>query len=106
MILVRADVTYLRQDFSVMQPVKEHGRWPEMQRYDYLVRTRELSKEEIAEQRQKTAPCFLEHRQALTFALRNLTGTDAGLLASDWRRALSGDAAQASSPAWSSRCLK
>src|SRR5262249_36938824 len=38
---VRADITFLRQDFSVLQPVPNHGRlWPEEQRYDYLIRLR------------------------------------------------------------------
>ena len=40
-ILVRFDVTYLRQDFSLKLPVANADPWPEMQRYDFLVRTRE-----------------------------------------------------------------
>src|SRR5439155_15009068 len=52
-IFVRADVTYIRQDFSVPQPVARAGNWPAYQRYDYLVRTRyptndELRREESA----------------------------------------------------------
>lgn len=39
-MFVRADVTYLKQDFSVPQPVERPGPWPSMQRYDYLVRAR------------------------------------------------------------------
>ena len=42
-ILVRVDVTYLRQDFSVKLPVADPGPWPEMQRFDFLVRTRPVS---------------------------------------------------------------
>lgn len=38
-IFVRADVTYLKQDFSVAQSVANPGPWPSVQRYDYLVRT-------------------------------------------------------------------
>jgi HEAT repeats len=38
--LVRGDVTYLRQDFSVMLPVDNADPWPRMQRFDFLVRTR------------------------------------------------------------------
>jgi hypothetical protein len=41
---VRADVTYLRQDFSVAQPVARHGPWPEHQRFDFLVRTRPVTR--------------------------------------------------------------
>jgi hypothetical protein len=39
---VRADVTYLRQDFSVLLPVEDHKDfdWPQMQRFDFLVRAR------------------------------------------------------------------
>jgi hypothetical protein len=35
---VRADVTFLRQDFSVPQKVPSHGVWPERQRFDFMVR--------------------------------------------------------------------
>ena len=45
---VRADVTYLRQDFSVMRTVAKPDQWPALQRYDYLVRLRELAPAEIA----------------------------------------------------------
>src|SRR5205085_5805773 len=47
-LLVRLDVTYLRQDFSVFQPVADAAPWPEMQRFDFLVRTRQLTDEEAA----------------------------------------------------------
>ena len=39
-LLVRIDVTYLRQDFSALQAVEDANPWPEMQRFDFLVRTR------------------------------------------------------------------
>ena len=42
-LLVRVDVTYLRQDYSLMQPVTNAEPWPLMQRFDYLVRTRILT---------------------------------------------------------------
>lgn len=48
---VRADVTYLKQDFSLTEQVKKadkNDRWPESQRFDYLVRTRPATPEEIA----------------------------------------------------------
>ena len=44
---VRADTVYLRQDFSVMLPVKDHGKWPEMQRFDFFVRTRDATGEDF-----------------------------------------------------------
>ena len=40
---VRGDVTYLRQDFSVMQDVEEARPWPTRQRFDFFVRTRDLT---------------------------------------------------------------
>jgi hypothetical protein len=43
---VRADVTYLRQDFSLMQPVPNAQPWPELQRFDYFLRTRFLTSDE------------------------------------------------------------
>jgi hypothetical protein len=46
-IFVRADVTYLRQDFSVMQKVADaDGWWPQLQRFDFLVRKRILSEQQ------------------------------------------------------------
>ncbi len=46
---VRADVTYLRQDFSVMQQVADPGPWPSLQRFDFLTRTRQLTEKEVEE---------------------------------------------------------
>lgn len=76
---VRADVTYLRQDFSVAQPVPRPGPWPANQRYDYLVRMRYLSGNEVASPVLKT---FLgtetgpearsKQKEAVLFALGEL----------------------------------
>ena len=46
-ILVRLDVTYLRQDFSMLQAVADANPWPEMQRFDFLVRNRTLTDKEV-----------------------------------------------------------
>jgi hypothetical protein len=91
-VFVRIDVTYLRQDFSQMMPVADAHPWPEMQRYDFLVRTRELSDEEVEayrEQEAKREPGVLppSHRAALS-ALRELTGRDTEPTAAAWRRLL------------------
>jgi phage FluMu protein Com len=75
---VRADVTYFQQDFSVPLPVEKHGRWPGTQRYDFLVRERPIPP--AAANRENEPP------QALFFALRELTGTDAGSTVEDWKR--------------------
>jgi hypothetical protein len=93
-IFVRADITYLKQDFSLMHPVKDHGKWPEKQRFDYFVRTRELTKEEVAKQglpteevgrRQPPGDQDYPQREAVLYALRELTGRDFGRSTADWR---------------------
>jgi HEAT repeat protein len=83
-LLVRGDVTYLRQDFSVPQPVAQPaGPSPLPMRFDYLVRTRPLSSEE-ARQLVPADRADYEQRQAVLFALRELTGLDAGLRTASW----------------------
>lgn len=72
-LFVRADVTYLRQDFSVPQPVAHPGKWPVHQRYDYVVRTRYPTFEELS-QAQQPLPKASAQREAVRFALRELTG--------------------------------
>jgi hypothetical protein len=85
MSFVRANETYLRQDFSVTQPVSNPGPWPAFQRFDYVVRHRPLTlDEEIFGRPMDTAP--EQQRQALLFALREITGRDAGKTALSWRR--------------------
>jgi hypothetical protein len=92
---VRADVTYLKQDFSVVQPVADHGRWPRLQRYDYLVRQRELSDQEAArltpaEGAGADKPASYPQREAVLWALRELTGEDLGDKSADWNQFLLG----------------
>ena len=90
-LMVRVDVTYLRQDFSLLQPVKNARPWPELQRFDFLVRTRILNDVEAKAYQaefarmEKTSP----YRQATLSALRALTGLDAEPNAAAWRKALS-----------------
>ena len=103
-LLVRADVTYLRQDFSLMQPVKDspdlthqppHGqevRPAATQRHDFLVRTREITSREADAYRvwrEKQGPDYRspQHQAALQ-ALRAITGLDAGPTSEAWRRQL------------------
>jgi hypothetical protein len=52
-LLVRIDVTYLRQDFSALQAVKEKSAWPEMQRFDFVVRKRLLTPAEAIDLRER-----------------------------------------------------
>jgi hypothetical protein len=77
-IMVRADVTYLRQDFSVAF-VKEQGHLPrDSKRVDYLIRTREATPEEIAQGERIAAekPLQYPHSDAVLFALRTLESQD------------------------------
>jgi hypothetical protein len=86
-LFVRADITYLRQDFSVVQPVTNAGKWPGNQRYDYLVRTRPLSAAEKTRLLPITMekPASYEQKEAVLFALRELTGKDPGKSFDDWK---------------------
>jgi hypothetical protein len=78
---VRADITYLRQDFSVIhvaQSTSASDPWPMFQRFDFLVRTRTLPPDE--QDRLNKAPSTeidSPQREALLYALRRLTGDPA-----------------------------
>jgi hypothetical protein len=91
-LLVRIDVTYLRQDFSTMLEVKERSAWPALQRFDFVVRQRELTPAEAADLRarlEKREPDGLSpYQRAAADALRGLTGRDLGARAGPWRRLL------------------
>src|SRR5262249_39145541 len=90
-IFVRVEVTYLRQDFSMMQPVKDAILWPEMQRFDFLVRERILTENEAKAFQEKLAtrePGSSPYQRAALAALRELTGRDAEPTGPAWRKAL------------------
>jgi hypothetical protein len=73
----------------VLQPVPKHGRlWPEDQRFDYLVRLRPLSKQDLHlwQDRLKDFRTTPPQRESLLFALRELTGEDPGPSPEDWKR--------------------
>jgi hypothetical protein len=72
-IFVRADVTYLKQDFSVYQPVENPGKWPLMQRYDYIVRNRRIDTQAELASKLKNADASYPQRQAVLFALGELS---------------------------------
>jgi hypothetical protein len=91
-LMVRIDVTYLRQDFSAMLAVEDAAPWPEAQRFDFFVRERKLTDEEAAAYREKLTPkeagvVTPYHRAALA-ALRDMTGKDAAPTADAWRKLL------------------
>jgi hypothetical protein len=91
-IMVRFDVTYLRQDFSLMMPVRDAAPWPDMQRFDFLVRNRVLSPEEAEEYRQQAAKSMglgpTPYQRAVLFALRELTQRDTAPTSKAWRELL------------------
>jgi hypothetical protein len=72
-LFVRADVTYLRQDFSLRQPVARPFKdWPKVQRYDYLVRIRPPTVKVWERAQAGRVRLTEEYRAAITFALREL----------------------------------
>jgi hypothetical protein len=91
-ILVRIDTTYLRQDFSLMMPVRNAKPWPEMQRFDFLVRKRELTpavaKELQMQVSRKINGHLAPNHRAAVYALRQLTGRNAESTPQAWREVL------------------
>lgn len=70
---VRADVTYIRQDFSATHVVPDAKPWPAEQRFDYFVRTRKLSAGEARDllADRSSSPEFPQ-RAAVRYALHRL----------------------------------
>src|SRR5205807_3785111 len=87
-LYIRADITFLRQDFSVQQlltTLPGLGLSSDF-RFDYLVRTRTVSPKAVSEMRNLPKKGEdSEQRQALLFALRKLSGTDRGKTFADWK---------------------
>jgi len=71
----------------VIQPVSNPGPWPAFQRFDYVIRTRPATRDEKIFVRPDD-PAANRQRQAILFALRELTGTDGGTTVTGWRRKL------------------
>jgi hypothetical protein len=69
-----------------LEPLK----WPTHQRFDYLTRTRELTTAEanhfLKSQKEEKSPASFEQREALLFAIRELTGQDLGTTYEDWNK--------------------
>jgi hypothetical protein len=66
---VRADVVYFRQDFSAMHKVARPDKWPAVQRFDYLVRQRELKPAEAKEAAQAARKKSYSQQEAVRYAL-------------------------------------
>ena len=75
-IFVRADITYLKQDFSTMLKVADHGPWPAVQRFDFFVRERFASSIDFQESSSRDQAGPHEQQLAALFALRELTAQD------------------------------
>jgi hypothetical protein len=70
-VFVRADIPYLKQDFSMTQKVEGAKPWPSQQRFDFLVRTREATTaEEVAAV--KKALSTYPQREAVLWAIKEL----------------------------------
>jgi hypothetical protein len=91
-LMIRVDVTYLRQDFSAMLAVGDAHPWPDMQRFDFLVRERKITSEEAEEYKTKLAlkevGVLSPYHKAVLGALRELTGKDTAPTAEAWRKLL------------------
>jgi hypothetical protein len=84
---VRADITYLRQHFSVVQPVLRAGMWPANQRFDYLVRLRPVtSKKELERAEVVKREGTTTQKELLRRAIKELTDEDPGTTPEDWRK--------------------
>jgi hypothetical protein len=87
-LLIRADVQFLRQDFSVSFPAGVPGVAMDIVRFDYLLCTRPLTRSEYKTWKQQPPPdpTAYPQRDATLFALRALTGKDAGPTTDAWRQ--------------------
>jgi hypothetical protein len=85
---VRIDMTYLRQDFSQLMPFAGDQPWPRMQRFDFFVRTRELTPAEARTWQDARPDGLTPYQQAALLALRELTGRDTEPTAQAWRALL------------------
>jgi hypothetical protein len=83
---VRADITYLRQDFSASQPVENAAPWPYFQRYDYLIRRRPATPGEVNARALIEGFANYPQRDAVLYALRELTGQDVGASSAEWKQ--------------------
>src|SRR5262249_52778983 len=91
-LMIRLDVTYLRQDFSAMMSVADAHPWPDMQRFDFFVRERTVTEAEATNYRTKLTPteagAYTPYHRASLAALRALTGKATAPTAEAWRKLL------------------
>jgi hypothetical protein len=92
-LMIRVDVTYLRPDFSATLTVPDAHPWPELQRFDFVVRERAVTPDEATTYREKLTPkeegVLSPYHRAVLAALREMTGKDTAPTAEAWRKLLS-----------------
>jgi hypothetical protein len=71
-----------------MQPVADANPWPEMQRFDFLVRSRVLTEQEAAAFSSPKAGTLSPYQRVTLAALRELTGRDTAPTPDAWRKLL------------------
>ncbi len=85
-VLIRADVQFLRQDFSMSFPAGGEFESTGGLRFDFLVRKRPLKPDEVEKwkMQSKLDATAYPQRDAALFALRAVTGEDAGPTTAGW----------------------
>jgi hypothetical protein len=87
-MVIRGDITYLRQDFSVQQPIVDappsNGPVPRA-RFDYFLRTRDANAAERLAAKVLPPSQSYPQRDSVLTALRALTGQDAGKTTVAWQ---------------------
>jgi hypothetical protein len=85
---VRADITFLRQDFSTNLKVPNAAPWPEEQRFDFVTCLRRVDPKTMRDMTAVASPDYPQ-RDAVLYALRHISGKDAGKSSAKWRDILS-----------------
>lgn len=93
---IRADVTYLKQDFSIKYTVIDDSKWPSQMRFDFVTRIRPATSEEYNSASARDDD-NLEFKKPLVFALRRLNEIDHGDSVEAWKENLSADVSLVSS---------
>ena len=83
---IRADITYLKQDYSVILGINATGVLKGQQRYDLLVRERLATPADLAAALVRKNAGPTGQQKAVAFALRELTGQEPGAGFANWLR--------------------
>ncbi len=88
--MIRADVTYLKQDFAVQILTIDKSKWPDYKRFDFVTRVRPATLAEIqAADKPSASPS--EFKRPLVFALRRLNDIDHGDSIDAWKARVPAD---------------